>query len=151
MTYVRERITTGSLPPAAAEALERHIIAVTKARLKNWGAWWYKSNQLEIKWSTGIKNKSPIARLIERGRVQRSGYSSPHAFPIDEGDAMVMHMIITGTLNDAEITEIRRFYADLGGSGTSAQGTCRFRAVRKLAGLASTVDSDDKPNELSKV
>lgn len=140
---------TAPLPADLAKALEKHIIAQVKNRLVNWGAWWRRDNELEIRRSTGQRSKSPIAVLMERGRAQRSGYASDHLLPIDSDDALAFHRSII-LLSGEEIGELVRFYADRRGSGDNRQAGIRYRAIRKLAGLALTIEHDEFPNELSK-
>lgn len=115
-----------------ADRLEKHLIREMKARLINWGRWWFQGNNLEIKRDSGMRNTSSMYHLMQRGRVlQRSGYSDPHRVPVNDVDALELHQRIVA-LNPNEIGELRRFYADGGASGTAAQGGLRFRVVRKL-------------------
>lgn len=128
---------TAALPQDVSKALEQHIIRQVKHRLLNWGAWWWQSNNLEVKRLTGVRNRSNLHGLMQRGRVQvKSGYADPHRLPVDEEDALLLHQTITsGILKPAHIEELRRFYADGGDSGTRQQATLRWRAIRKIAGL----------------
>jgi|GEM_PF-4968166 len=128
---------TAPLPQDIADKLEKHIIREMKARLINWGRWWFQGNNLEIKRLSGRRNTSSMYHLMQRGSVSsRSGYSSPHTMPVNDQDALELHTRIL-TLSSDEISELRRFYSDQSGSGTSSQGGLRFRAVRKLAGIVA--------------
>lgn len=126
---------TAPLPQDIADRLEKHLIRETKARLTNWGRWWYLGNNLEIRRLSGRRNTSSLYSVMQHGKVaSRSGYSSPHTMPVNDQDALALHTRIL-TLSSDEISELRRFYSDQSGSGTASQGGLRFRAVRKLAGV----------------
>ncbi|OQX03093.1 MAG: hypothetical protein BWK73_40645 [Thiothrix lacustris] len=118
-----------------ADKLEKHLMRQMKDRLINWGRWWFVENSAEINNATGKIRISTLYGLMQHGKVRTvSGYANPHRVQVDAEDALNLHTAIGG-LSPMQAAELRRFYAEAGESGTSAQGQCRRRAMLKLIGL----------------
>lgn len=118
-----------------ASQLEKLILREMKARLINWGRWWYQESDREINRLTGYRYCSTLALIMHYAPViQRSGYASPYAAPLNTADAVIVQQAIE-RLSVAHRGELVRYYVAQELSGTPQQQARRRRAMLKLAAL----------------
>ena len=117
--------------------LEESLLNTTRARLENWGRWWFRDNTLEIRKASGAITRSMSGVLLAYApHPTKSGYYTQPNTPIDDTDALDLHLQIIH-LTPAQQRELSRHYAEQHGGkpSTPAQRQTRRRAITALINI----------------